>query len=212
MQLPLAQPRSWMGLLLLVSSLLLWKYVATTPYEQMSNKELYDDLLSLSHRTHAVARNMHRILDSKLAGRRWFQNKRNDTCQNTSTSTSQKTEDLLKVIINVSNAWIYPLRLLSPAVLTHLGSYDGMLSRAVEVKYRNEQVLRGAKVLLSRIQPSIEEHDEAEWPVLKQLRSSRERTHLLAFYKLFYCLRKDTQKVKRYLRILRCQAIKTSKC
>ncbi|KAL6088721.1 hypothetical protein STEG23_000812, partial [Scotinomys teguina] len=62
----------------------------------------------------------------------------------------EQTEVLLKVIINVSNAWKYPLKLLTPAVLTHLGSYDGMLARAVEVNYGNEAILEGAKVLLNR--------------------------------------------------------------
>ncbi|OBS75614.1 hypothetical protein A6R68_17935, partial [Neotoma lepida] len=164
-----------MGLLLLVSSLLPWDHVISTSDDQMSNEELYNKLISISHRTHIVARKMYKIL----------------------------TEDLLKVIINVSNAWRYPLKLLTPAVLTHLGSYDGMLARAVEVNYGSEAILQGAKVLLSRVQPGFEENVYPDWPELKQLRSSNEDTHLSAFHTLFYCLHKDIQKVKRYLRILR---------
>ncbi|KAM7322754.1 hypothetical protein ACRRTK_018259 [Alexandromys fortis] len=88
--------------------------------------------------------------DKKLAKGRLFRDSRNNTCHTTSISASKKTEDLLKVIINVSSTWKYPLKLLPPATLTHLGSYDGMLARAIEVNFGNQEVLKGAKILLSR--------------------------------------------------------------
>ncbi|XP_049998349.1 prolactin-3C1-like [Alexandromys fortis] len=212
MQLALTHPCSWMGLLLLVSSLLLWEHVTSTSDDQMTNEELYYKLLSISHHTRIVSRQMYKILDKKLAKGRLFRDSRNNTCHTTSISTSKKTEDLLKVIINVSSTWKYPLKLLPPATLTHLGSYDGMLARAIEVNFGNQEVLKGAKILLSRIQPGFEENDYTNWPELKQLRSSNEDTHLLAFYKLFYCLHQDTKKVDRYLKSLRCRVIKNYKC
>ncbi|KAK7824716.1 hypothetical protein U0070_020223 [Myodes glareolus] len=201
-----------MGLLVLVSSLLLWEHVTSARDDQMTNEELYYKLLSISHRTRTVSRKMYKILDKKLDKRRLFRDSRNNTCHITSIPTSKKTEDLLKVIINVSSTWKYPLKLLTPATLTHLGSYDGMLARVVEVNFGNQEVLEGAKILLSRIQPGFEENDYIDWPELKQLRSSNEDTHLFAFYKLFYCLRQDTKKVDRYLKTLRCRVIKNYKC
>ncbi|XP_028637590.1 prolactin-3C1-like [Grammomys surdaster] len=204
MQLSLTQASTWKGLLLLVSCIILWIYVTPTPHDQMSNEELYDNLLYWSHRTLRVARKVYKILDSNLTERICFKNKKNNTCQTTSTHTIKNNEDLLKFIFNISNAWIYPLKILVPAVLTHLDSYDGMLGRAVEINYGNKQVLEGAKILLSRIQqPGIEENYYPNWIDLKELRSSRERTHLRAFCKLFYCLRKDTKKIVCYLRALR---------
>ncbi|XP_028738219.2 prolactin-3C1-like isoform X2 [Peromyscus leucopus] len=208
MQLSLTQPCCWMSLLLLISSLLPWEHVISTPDDQMFNEELYNKLISISHRTHIVARKMYKNLDVKLSKGRWFKNSGNNTCRTASIPTTKKTEVLLKVVINVSNAWKYPLKLLTPAVLTHLGSYDGMLARAVEVKYGCEAILEGAKVLLSRVQPGIEENNYPDWPELKQLRSSNKDTHLSAFHTLFYCLYKDIQKVNRYLKILRRRVIK----
>nr|AAF40437.1 prolactin-like protein J [Rattus norvegicus]BAA83729.1 prolactin-like-protein J [Rattus norvegicus] len=208
MQLSLTQARTWKGLLLLVSCMILWISVTPTPYDQMSNEELYDNLLSCSHRTHVVARKMYKILDLNVAERRCFKNKRNNTCHTTSTHTAKTHEDLLKVIISVSNAWIYPLKMLIPAVLTHLGSYDGMMARAIELNYGNQKILEGAKFLLSRIQPGIEENDYPVWSSLKELRSSNKSIHLFAFCKFFYCLRKDTKKIKDYLQILRPNIIK----
>jgi hypothetical protein len=41
--------------------------------------------------------------------------------------------------------------MLIPAVLTHLDSDDGMMTRAVELNYGNKVVLEGAKALLSRV-------------------------------------------------------------
>ncbi|XP_012966018.1 prolactin-3C1-like [Mesocricetus auratus] len=197
-----------MGLLLLVSSLLLWEHATSMTDDQRSNEELYSKMLSVSHRTHVVARRMYRILDARFAKGRLLMNSGNNTCHTASIPTPNNTEDLLKVIINISNAWKYPLKLLTPATLTHLGSYDGMLARAVEVKFGNEEVLAEARILLSRIQPGFEENVYPEWPELRQLRSSNEETHLFAFYKLFYCLRNDSQKIEHYLKTLGCQIIK----
>ncbi|XP_007648686.1 prolactin-3C1-like [Cricetulus griseus] len=173
-----------MGLLLLVSSLLIWEHVISTSDNQRSNEELYYKMLSISHHTRVVARDMYKIL----------------------------TEDLLKVIINISNAWKYPLKLLPPAALTHLGSYHGMLTGAIQVKYGNEEVLAGAKILLRRMHLEFEENVYPDWPELKQLRSSNEERHLFAFYKLFFCLRNDTQKIDRYLKTLGSQIIKNHRC
>ncbi|KAH0506774.1 Prolactin-3B1 [Microtus ochrogaster] len=116
----------------------------------MTNEELYYKLLSISHRTRIVSRQMYKMLDKKLAKGKLFRDGRNNPCHITSIPTSKKTEDVLKVIINVSSAWKYPLKLLTPATLTHLVSYDGMLARAVEVNFGNQEVLEGAKILLSR--------------------------------------------------------------
>ncbi|CAH6803984.1 prolactin-3C1 [Phodopus roborovskii] len=212
MQLTLTQPCSRKALLLLVSSLLLWEHVISTSDDQRSNEELSYKLLSISHRTRIVARKMYKILDAKLSKGRWFKKSGNNTCHTASYPTPKKTEDILKLIINVSSAWKYPLKLLTPATLTHLESYDGMLARAIEVKYGNDEILAAAKILLSRIQPGFKEYIYPKWPELKKLRSSNEETHLFAFYKLFYCLRNDTQKIDRYLKILVCRIIKTYKC
>ncbi|XP_031214495.1 prolactin-3C1-like [Mastomys coucha] len=211
MQLPLTQACTWKGLLLLVSCMFLCIYVTATPYDQIANEELYDNVLSWSRRTHRVAQKMYKVLDSKVTERVCFKNKKNNTCQSTSTHTVKITEDLLKVIINVSNAWIYPLKMLIPAVFIHLGSHDGMLARAIELSYGNKVVLEGAKILLSKIQPGIEENDYPDsdlWPDLKELRSHNKSTHLPAFCKLFYCLRKDTKKIKCHLRALKHGIIK----
>ncbi|EDL98432.1 prolactin-like protein 1, isoform CRA_b [Rattus norvegicus] len=148
MQLSLTQARTWKGLLLLVSCMILWISVTPTPYDQMSNEELYDNLLSCSHRTHVVARKMYKILDLNVAERRCFKNKRNNTCHTTSTHTAKT------------------------------------------------------------IQPGIEENDYPVWSSLKELRSSNKSIHLFAFCKFFYCLRKDTKKIKDYLQILRPNIIK----
>ncbi|XP_050999173.1 prolactin-3C1-like [Acomys russatus] len=192
-----------MSLLLLLSGVLLWEHVTATSYDKMSNEELYDNLLSTANRTHIVAQKMYKILDLRIAKRRWFKNKRSETCQTTSTPTSNNTKELLNVIINISSAWKHPLRLLPLAVLTHLESYHGMLARAVEVNYRNKKVLEGAKLLLSRIQPEVKENDYPEWQVLRELRSSNETIHLCAFHKLLFCLHKDTGMIFHYFSILR---------
>ncbi|XP_052012571.1 prolactin-3C1-like [Apodemus sylvaticus] len=211
MQLSLTQACTWKGLLLMVSCMFLWVYVTALLYDQMSNEELYDDMLSSSHRTYKVARKMYKILDSKLTEKIRFKNKKSKACQTNSTHTINNKEDLLKVIINVSNAWIYPLKILVPAVLTHLDSYDGMLARAIEVNYGNKKILEGAKLILKRSQPEIKENDYSDWSDLKELRSSNESTHLLAFCRLFYCLRKDTKKVACYLTALKHDII-INKC
>ncbi|XP_021070845.1 prolactin-3C1 [Mus pahari] len=212
MQLSLTQACTWKGLLLLVSCMFLWVYVTATRYDKKSNEEIYDNLLSSSRHTHRVARKMYKILDSKLTERVCFKNKINKNCQTISTHSVKTNEDLLKVIINISNFWTYPLKMLIPAVLTHLESDDGMMTRAVELNYGNKVVLEGANTLLSRIRPGIEENNDPDrWSDLIELRSSKKSKHLLAFCKLFYCLRKDTKMVTCYLRALKHGVIK-NKC
>ncbi|XP_021036195.1 prolactin-3C1 isoform X1 [Mus caroli] len=209
MQLSLTQARTWKGLFLLVSCMFLWVYVTATRYDRKSNEEIYDNLLSSSRHTHRVAKKMYKILDSKLTERVCFRNNNTKMCQTISTHSVKKNEDLLKVIINVSNFWTYPLKMLIPAVLTHLDSDDGMMPRAVELNYGNKVVLEGAKTLLSRIHPGIEENNEPNrWSELRELRSSKKSKHLLAFCKFFYCLRKDTKMVTCYLRALKHGKIK----
>ncbi|KAM7322753.1 hypothetical protein ACRRTK_018258 [Alexandromys fortis] len=111
-----------MCMLLLVSSLLLWEHAASKPTGVVSTKDLYDRVVDQSHVTYNLAADIYH----------------------------EFTEDLLKAIVNITNAWEEPLKHLVSAMPSLPKPSDNMLKTTNAVKAKNIVLLEGLKTILNR--------------------------------------------------------------
>ncbi|KAK7824734.1 hypothetical protein U0070_020241, partial [Myodes glareolus] len=204
-----------MCMLLLVSSLLLWEHAASKPTGFVSTEDLYDRVVVQSHTTYNLAADIFYEFDSNFYKSSWFPKRMPRLCHTASIHTPEsrqevnetKTEDLLKAIINITNAWEEPLKHLVSAVTSLPKPADNMLKIANTLKNRNAVLLEGLKTILNRTKTVYEETDSPVWSGLSDLKSADEDTQLFAFYSLVRCLRRDTHKIDTFLKVLRCRVV-----
>ncbi|GAB1298026.1 Growth hormone d6 [Apodemus speciosus] len=224
MQLTLTLPGSaGMQLLLLVSNLLLLENVASKPTTSVSIEDLYHRLIDQSHNTFILASNVYREFDLNFAKRSWIRDRIPPLCHTASIHTPQnreevheiKTEDLLKVMINVSISWNEPLKHLVSAVTTLPGASVSLGKNAVDLKDKNLVILEGLQTIYNRTQAKVEENeifDYPAWSGLEDLQSSDEDTHLFAIYNLCRCIKRDIHRIDSYLKVLRCRVVFKNEC
>lgn len=81
------------------------------------------------------------------------------------------------------------------------------MQRINDVKNEIIELLGGLEILLSRTQPGAVEYYQPSWSGLRELQSSDEDTQLFVMYNLCGCLKRDTQKVESYLKVLKNRVI-----
>ncbi|XP_051050054.1 prolactin-3D4 [Phodopus roborovskii] len=207
-------------MLLLVSTLLLWKDVASKPSGLLSIEALYNRVVDHSHTTYVLAADIYSEFDLNFFKRSWFTDRTLSLCHTASIYTpdtreevhNTKTEDLLKAINNITHAWEEPLKHLLSAVPTLPGSSENMLKSANAVKERNHVLLEGLETILNRTQVEFEDDTYPDWSGQSDLESSDEETRLFAFFNLCRCLKRDTHKVDTYLKVLRCRVAFKNEC
>ncbi|XP_049998431.1 prolactin-3D1-like [Alexandromys fortis] len=221
MQLTMTLPSSaGMCMLLLVSSLLLWEHAASKPTGVVSTEDLYDRVVEQSHVTYNLAADIYHEFDSNFFKSSWFPKRMPRICHTASIHTPDsrqevnetKTEDLLKAIVNITNAWEEPLKHLVSAMPSLPKPSDNMLKTTNAVKAKNIVLLEGLKTILNRTQIVYEETDSPVWSGLSELKSADEDTQLFAFYSLVRCLKRDTHKIDTFLKVLRCRVVFNSEC
>ncbi|XP_038190227.1 prolactin-3D4-like [Arvicola amphibius] len=203
-----------MCLLLLLANLLLWENVSSTP-DILSIKDLYDHVVERSHTNYDISADIYHEFNIKFAKASWLNDKVPIECHTASIRTPRnfkqiretKTEDLLKAVMAISRAWDYPLIHLILATAALPTDANEMLQRINGVKNGIIELLDGLEILLSRTQPGAVENYPPHWSGLRELQSSDEDTHLFVMYNLYRCLKRDTQKVESYLKILKNRVI-----
>ncbi|XP_038190229.1 prolactin-3D1-like [Arvicola amphibius] len=209
-----------MCMMLLVSSLLLWEHAASKPTGVVSTEDLYDRVVEQSHTTYNLAADIYHEFDSNFFKITWFPKRMPRLCHTASIHTPEsrqevnetKTEDLLKAIINITNAWEEPLKHLVSAVTSLPKPSDNMLKTANTLKHKNLVLLEGLKTILNRTKIVYEENDSPVWSGLSEIQSADEDTQLFAFYNLVRCLRRDTHKIDTFLKVLRGRVIYNNEC
>ncbi|XP_057643036.1 prolactin-3D4-like [Chionomys nivalis] len=203
-----------MCLLLLLANLLLWENVCSTP-DVLSTKDLYDHVVEQSHTNYDMSADIYHEFNVKFAKASWLNEKVPIECHTASITTPEnikqiretKTEDLLKTVIAMSRAWDYPLIHLILATAALPTESNEMMQRISDVKHGIIELLKGLEILLSRTQPGAIENFPPHWSGLRELQSSDEDTHLFVMYNLCRCLKRDTQKVESYLKVLKARVI-----
>ncbi|CAH6803954.1 prolactin-3B1 [Phodopus roborovskii] len=207
-------------LLLVVSNLLLWEHVTSSPNSQVSTESLYQSVVELSHYTYDLASKVFIEFNMKFGRRTWTQNLMLNNCHTASIFTPEnseqvhetKSEDLLKVTISILQAWEEPLKHMVAAMAALPDASDVMLSRTKELEERVLGLLEGLKITISRVQPGAVENDCTSWYGWSDLQSSDEATRYFALSNLYQCVRRDTHKVDNYLKVLKCRDIHNNNC
>ncbi|CAO2595584.1 PRL3B1 [Lemmus lemmus] len=222
MQLSLTQPYSLAGtlLLLVMSNLLLWEHVSSSPSPRLSTGSLYQRVVELSHYTHDLASKVFTDFNMKFGRSVWKQSRMISTCHTSAIPTPEnreqvhqtKSEDLLKVTISVLQAWEEPLKHMVTAVAALPDVSDVMMSRTKELEERILGLLEGLQTILSRIQPGAVENEDTFWYGWSDLQSSDEDTRIIALYTLGRCVRRDTHKVDNFLKVLKCRDVHNNNC
>ncbi|XP_059118329.1 prolactin-3B1-like [Peromyscus eremicus] len=221
MQLSLTQ-LSFSGALLLLAipNLLLWEHVTSSPSPRLSTGNLYQRVVELSHYTHGLASKVFTDINMKFGRNIWKQSLMLGTCHTAAIPTPEnseqvhqtKSEDLLKVTINVLQAWEEPLKHMVAAVAALPDVSDVMVSKTKELEERILGLLEGLKTILSRVQPGAVENYYTFWSGWSDLQSSDEDTRNIALYTLGRCVRRDTHKVDNYLKVLKCRDVHDNNC
>ncbi|XP_021071283.1 prolactin-2C2-like isoform X3 [Mus pahari] len=192
MQLSLTQPSSWILLLLVVTSLLLWKNVASVPMCAMRNARcftFFEDTF-------------------ELAG---------SLSHNISIEVSELFTDfyeaLLKSADMILDVWESPLNDLVSELSTIKNVPDTIISKATDIKKKINAVQKGVNSLISSmLQNGDEEKKNPAWSRLPLLQSNNEDAHIRSLYGMISCLDNDFKKVDIYLNVLKCYMLKIDNC
>ncbi|OBS71483.1 hypothetical protein A6R68_13940, partial [Neotoma lepida] len=146
-----------MCLLLLVSNLLLWEHATSKPNTLVSTKDLYHRVVEQSRNAYVLSAEIYQEFVFKFFKTSWFANGMPNICHTASIRAPEnrmevnetKTEDLLKIVINISHAWEEPLKHLVSAVSTLQGASDNMLRKVSAMKDRHHVLLEGLNAILN---------------------------------------------------------------
>ncbi|XP_019496034.1 PREDICTED: prolactin isoform X1 [Hipposideros armiger] len=215
-------------LLLLVSNLLLCKSVVSLPVCpsgaancQVSLQDLFDRAVILSHYIHNLSSEMFNEFDTRYAQGKGFFSKTINSCHTSSLPTPDdkeeaqqtKHEDLLNLVLTVLRSWNDPLYHLVTEMRGLQEAPDTILSRAIEIEEQNKQLLEGMEKIVGQVQPGIKENEVYfVWSGLPSLQMADEDARLFAFYNLLHCLRRDSNKIDNYLKLLKCRLIYNNNC
>ncbi|XP_021036183.1 prolactin-2C2 isoform X3 [Mus caroli] len=192
MQLSLTQPSSWILLLLLVTSLLLWKNVASVPMCAMRNARcfmFFEDTFELAG---SLSHNIS-IEVSELF--------------------TEFYEALLKSGDMILDAWESPLDDLVSELSAIKNVPDIIISKATDIKKKIDAVQKGVNSLMSTmLQNGDEEKKNLAWSRLPLLQSDNEDARIRSSYGMISCLDNDFKKVDIYLNVLKCYMLKIDNC
>ncbi|XP_005870041.1 PREDICTED: prolactin [Myotis brandtii] len=214
--------------LVLVSSLLLCKNVASVPTCprgavncEVPLGELFDRAVVLSDYLHKLSSEMFREFNKQYAQERRFITRAINGCHTSSIPTPEDKEqaqnmpheDLLNLILRVLRSWNEPLYHLVTEVRAMREAPNDILSRAIEIEDRNKQLLEGMEKIINQVQHGVRRNEApSPWLGLQFLQKADEDTRLFALYGLIHCLRRDSHKIDNYLKVLKCRIIYDSNC
>ncbi|XP_006516642.1 prolactin-2C3 isoform X2 [Mus musculus] len=182
------QPCSWILLLLLVNSSLLWKNVASFPMCAMRNGRCFmsfEDTFELAGSlSHNISIEVSELFNEFYAA-------------------------LLKSGAMILDAWESPLDDLVSELSTIKNVPDIIISKATDIKKKINAVRNGVNALMSTmLQNGDEEKKNPAW----FLQSDNEDARIHSLYGMISCLDNDFKKVDIYLNVLKCYMLKIDNC
>ncbi|XP_021071282.1 prolactin-2C5-like isoform X2 [Mus pahari] len=226
MQLSLTQPSSWILLLLVVTSLLLWKNVASVPMCAMRNARcftFFEDTFelagSLSHNISIEVSELFTDFENHYAKVPGLRDKSLMRCHTSFLSTPENKEQarhthyeaLLKSADMILDVWESPLNDLVSELSTIKNVPDTIISKATDIKKKINAVQKGVNSLISSMNGDEEKKNPA-WSRLPLLQSNNEDAHIRSLYGMISCLDNDFKKVDIYLNVLKCYMLKIDNC
>ncbi|XP_036042824.1 prolactin-4A1-like [Onychomys torridus] len=130
--------------------------------------------------------------------------------ENKEQAQNTDSEVLLKLAYSLLQSWVNPLHHLWVEMGDKLGYTPPDLTKALEIKAINRNLLGAMKKITSKANVIRGENvDTAAWSELASLQSTNRNTRYFAFYNLFHCLRRDSNDVEMYLKLLKCRMIRS---
>nr|XP_020010742.1 prolactin-like [Castor canadensis] len=221
---------SWKGslLLLLVLNLLLCKNVAASPACaggaancRLSLQDLFTRAVALSDNIYKVAEDTFRDFQKTYATGREFISRAINSCHTSSIPTpadkdqalNTESGTLLNMVRGLLRSWEDPLQHLTTTVRDMKEFPADMIRRVQEIEYKTHQLREGMEKIIKQVEPGVINDDIfAAWSGLSSLQEGDKNSRLVGFYNLFHCLRRDTNKVDNYLKILKCKVVHEGSC
>nr|AAA39945.1 proliferin-2 [Mus musculus domesticus] len=218
------QPCSWILLLLLVNSSLLWKNVASFPMCAMRNgrcfmsfEDTFELAGSLSHNISIEVSELFNEFEKHYSNVSGLRDKSPMRCNTSFLPTPENKEQarlthyaaLLKSGAMISDAWESPLDDLVSELSTIKNVPDIIISKATDIKKKINAVRNGVNALMSTmLQNGDEEKKNPAW----FLQSDNEDARIHSLYGMISCLDNDFKKVDIYLNVLKCYMLKIDNC
>ncbi|XP_068850298.1 chorionic somatomammotropin hormone-like [Capricornis sumatraensis] len=120
---------------------------------------------------------------------------------------ARNTEDkiLFKLVISLLHSWDEPLHHAVTELANLKGASPALLTKAQEIKDKAKVLLEGVEVIQKRIHPGEKNEPYPVWSEQSSLTAQDENVRQAAFYRLFHCLYRDSNKINTYLQILKCR-------
>nr|XP_020009128.1 prolactin-like [Castor canadensis] len=221
---------SWKGslLLLLVLNLLLCKNVAASPACaggaancRLSLQDLFTRAVALSDNIYKVAEDTFRDFQKTYSTGPEFISRAINSCHTSSIPTpadkdqalNTESGTLLNTVRGLLRSWEDPLQHLTTTVRDMKEFPADMIRRVQEIEYKTHQLQEGVEKIIKQVEPGVVNDDIfAAWSGLSSLQKGDKNSRLVGFYNLFHCLRRDTNKVDNYLKILKCKVVHEGSC
>ncbi|XP_052584457.1 prolactin-4A1-like [Peromyscus californicus insignis] len=131
--------------------------------------------------------------------------------ENKEQAQNTESEVLLKLAHGLLQSWVNPLHHLWVEMGDKLGYTPPYLTKALEIKAINRNLLGAMKKITSKANFALEENvDAPAWSELASLQSTNRNTRYFAFYNLFHCLGRDSNDVEMYLKLLKCRMVQSN--
>ncbi|XP_017655470.1 prolactin-like [Nannospalax galili] len=233
MQLSSGQPCFSGALLLLLSTLWLWKNVTSAPEChskdascEVSLQELFDSAISQSKKIRDLSTTMWYIFLTRSYNSQRFQErttKAMNDChgsflENPDTEKEVKeiqSDVLLNVTLRMVGAWNTALQHLTKEMggVLSIPPALSIFSLAKEIQEKNQELLDDIYRIQRKVYPGFQEDKNYPvWSELASLQSTEENSRFLAAYNLVECLYFDMYDIKDNLNLLRCLIIPNNNC
>uniref|UniRef100_A0A8C0WHE2 Prolactin n=1 Tax=Castor canadensis TaxID=51338 RepID=A0A8C0WHE2_CASCN len=207
-------------LLLLVLNLLLCKNVAASPACaggaancRLSLQDLFTRAVALSDNIYKVAEDTFRDFQQTYATGREFISRAINSCHTSSIPTPADKDQALNTEVSLLRYWEDPLQHLTTTVRDMKEFPVDMIRRVQEIEYKTHQLREGVEKIIKQVEPGVVNDDIfSAWSGRSSLQEGDKNSHLVGFYNLFHCLRRDTNKVDNFLKILKCKVVHEGSC
>nr|AAV63936.1 prolactin [Canis lupus familiaris] len=224
----LAQKGSHLFLLLVLSNLLLCQGVVSCPVCpnvpgdcQVSLRDLFDRAVMVSHYIHNLSSEMfNEILKKVCPGQRVHYHGPQQLPHllpsyplGQRTSPTDPPLSPYELDSRLLRSWNDPLYHLVTEVRGMKGAPDAILSRAIEIEEQNRRLLEGMEMIFGQVIPGAKETEPYPvWSGLPSLQTKEKMHVILLLQPASLPLRRDSNKIVTYLKLLNCRIIYNNNC
>uniref|UniRef100_A0A8C6E2B3 Prolactin n=1 Tax=Moschus moschiferus TaxID=68415 RepID=A0A8C6E2B3_MOSMO len=177
-------------------------------------QSLFDRATSVANYNYRLAREMFDEFDKQFSQGKNFTSKVLNSCHTRSIITpgtkeeaeNAKDEILFKLVLSLLHSWDEPLHQLVTDLLHSKEASPELLARAAEIEEKTKVLLEGVEEIQKRIHPGEKEKETYPvWSEKSSLTADDDDVRKTAFYKIFHCLHRDSNKISTYLHMLKCR-------